>query len=185
MADPDFSVGSNIGNLLRTIGSWSRPSGRGLFMFRSMVVSSSIAVLLGVASAATFGFLTGSGNLGFVVGSCIGFVSASVQYYRQCLRQALVALEEHPRLIQLHLAYNFPWLGYHRLGPAQLSPEYWRRSLARQGNLVAAWQSASGALDEIHDRKTQLLVDTIVKESVRYKADRVDEIETAKGLIEE
>ncbi|KAI0151911.1 hypothetical protein F4776DRAFT_599260 [Hypoxylon sp. NC0597] len=167
-------VGSHVSQLLRTIGNWSRPSGHGLYMFRSMFVASSTAALVGLATAAAAGILTGSGSLGFLLGSCVGFVGGSVHYYRQCLRQALVSLDEHPSLMQLHLAYNFPWLGYQHLHRCQLRPENWRgASFSRQGNLIAAWMSASGALDEIHDRKTALILEAIVKQ------------EAAKGLIED
>lgn len=79
-------------------------------MFRSMFVASSSAALVGLATAAAAGVLTGSGS-----GS----------------------------------------------------------SFARQGNLIAAWQSASAAIDEIHDRKTMLVLEAIVQQ------------EAAKGLVEE
>ncbi|CAJ2513407.1 Uu.00g015260.m01.CDS01 [Anthostomella pinea] len=161
MAEYDVSPGNNFGHLLQTIGSWGRPS-----MFRSMIVASSTAALLGLGAAVGSGILLSSGSFGFLVGSCIGFVGASIHYYNASLSQALVALEEHPRLMQLHLAYNFPWLGFQRLSRAQLHAEWWRHSWIRQGNLIAAWQSASGALDEIHDRRTQLLVDRTVKQGL-------------------
>ncbi|KAI2464372.1 hypothetical protein F4781DRAFT_74741 [Annulohypoxylon bovei var. microspora] len=167
-------VGSHVSQLLRTIGNWSRPSGHGLYMFRSMFVASSTAALLGLATAAAAGILTGGGGLGFLIGSCAGFVGGSIHYYQQCLRQALVSLDEHPSLMQLHLAYNFPWQGYQHLRRSQLrSSPWWRTSFARQGNLIAAWMSASAALDEIHDRKTALILEAIVKK------------EASKGLMEE
>lgn len=46
----------------------------------------------------------------------------------------------------------------------QLRSEYFRGgSYARQGNLIAAWQSASASLDEIHDRTTGLILEAIIK----------------------
>ncbi|KAI1087452.1 hypothetical protein F5B19DRAFT_66941 [Rostrohypoxylon terebratum] len=168
------TVGSHVSQLLRTIGNWSRPSGHGLYMFRSMFVASSTAALLGLATAAASGILTGGGSLGFLLGSCVGFVGGSIHYYRQCLRQALVTLDEHPSLMQLHLAYNFPWQGYQHLQRSQLrSKSWWTTSFARQGNLIAAWMSASSALDEIHDRKTAIILEAIVRK------------EASKGLVEE
>ncbi|KAI0880393.1 uncharacterized protein GGS22DRAFT_85441 [Annulohypoxylon maeteangense] len=167
-------VGSHVSQLLRTIGNWSRPSGHGLYMFRSMFVASSTAALLGLATAAALGILTGGGGLGFLLGSCVGFVGGSIHYYQQCLRQALSSLDEHPVLMQLHLAYNFPWQGYQHLRKSQLRSEHWwRTSFARQGNLIAAWMSASAVLDEIHDRKTALILEAIVKR------------EASKGLMED
>ncbi|KAI0172041.1 hypothetical protein GGR52DRAFT_548787 [Hypoxylon sp. FL1284] len=158
------SVSSHVSQLLRSIGNWGRPSGQGLYMFRSMFVASSTAALVGLSVAAAAGIVTGSGSLGFLLGSCAGFVGGSVHYYRTSLAQALASLDEHPRLMQLHLAYNFPWYGYQHMRPHQLRSDYFRRgSYARQGNLMAAWQSASASLDEIHDRQTGLVLDAIIK----------------------
>ncbi|OTB03101.1 hypothetical protein M426DRAFT_322127 [Hypoxylon sp. CI-4A] len=164
---------SNVGQLLRTIGNWSRPSGHGLFMFRSIFVASSTAALVGLASAAAAAMFTGSGSLGFLLGSCVGFVGGSIHYYRMSLAQALASLDEHPSLIQLHLAYNFPWLGYQHLPRKLMRSELWARSsYARQGNLIAAWMSASSALDEIHDRRTSMVLEAIFrKEAVREKVE--------------
>ncbi|KAI1776500.1 hypothetical protein F4818DRAFT_410771 [Hypoxylon cercidicola] len=168
------SVSSHVSQLLRTIGNWSRPSGHGLYMFRSMFVASSTAALVGLSMAAAAGILTGSGSLGFLVGSCLGFVGGSLHYYRMCLAQALASLDEHPRLMQLHLAYNFPWFGYQHMRVGQLRSDYFRAgSYARQGNLIAAWQSASASLDEIHDRKTDLILEAIIKR------------EAARGVVDD
>lgn len=133
----------------------------------------------------------GSGSLAFIAGSSLGFVGASVHYYQLSLRQALLALQRYPRcestypptylatelpggkmkivnmgkfpVLQLHLEHNFPCEGYDRLEGPQLAPEYWRRGLARQGNLIAAWHSASGTLEDIHDARVQLMAENIAK----------------------
>ncbi|KAI1386985.1 uncharacterized protein F4822DRAFT_411821 [Hypoxylon trugodes] len=167
------SVGGHVSQLLRSIGNWSRPSGHGLYMFRSMFVASSTAAFVGLAAAAVGGILTGSGSMGFLLGSCVGFAGGAVHYYRSCLQQALAAVDEHPRLMQLHLSYNFPWRGYQQLPHRLLRSERWWRAgpYARQGNLIAAWQSASAALDEIHDRRTAVVLEAAVAE------------EAARGLI--
>jgi hypothetical protein len=44
--------------------------------------------------------------MGFVVGSCMGFVLASMRYYHTCLAQALNALAMYLRVMQLHLVEN-------------------------------------------------------------------------------
>lgn len=100
-----------------------------------------------------------------------------MHYYRMCLGQALASLDEHPRLMQLHLAYNFPWFGYQHMRAHQLRSEYFRAAPhARQGNLIAAWQSASASLDEIHDRKTSLYLEAIIKgEASRGLIDKDEE----------
>lgn len=100
------------------------------------------------------------------MGSCVGFVGASIAYHRLSLAQALVALREHPRLLQLHLAYNFPLAGFgsgHGLSRAQLRPPYWRDSLHRQMFLIAAWQSASVQLDDLHEARTRAEVERIMR----------------------
>ncbi|KAI0025495.1 hypothetical protein F4780DRAFT_774949 [Xylariomycetidae sp. FL0641] len=161
-----YETGNSFGELLKTVGSWGRPSGRGLYMFRSMIVASSTAALLGLATAVGGGLLVSSGSFGFLVGSCVGFVGASIHYYNMSLTQSLLALDEHPRLMRLHLAYNFPWLGFQHLPLPQLQQQraapWWRGSWVRQGHLIAAWHSAGGALDEIHDRRARALVEAAV-----------------------
>ncbi|KAK6199042.1 hypothetical protein LQW54_010170 [Pestalotiopsis sp. IQ-011] len=156
---------NGITQLLRAIGSWGAPSGRGLHMFRSLMVASSTAAILGVSLAATLGLLTGSGSAGFLVGSCVGFVGASVAYHRLALAQAVVALRENPRLLQLHLAYNFPLAGFGggAMTKAQLEAPYWRGSFHRQMLLIAAWQSASVQLDDVHEARTRAEVERIVR----------------------
>lgn len=121
--------------------------------------------ILGVSLAATLGLLTGSGSAGFLVGSCVGFVGASVAYHRLALAQAVVALRENPRLLQLHLAYNFPLAGFGggAMTKAQLEAPYWRGSFHRQMLLIAAWQSASVQLDDVHEARTRAEVERIVR----------------------
>lgn len=51
--------------------------------------------------------MTASGALGFVIGSCVGFVGGAVHYYQTSLAQAYLALDMHPRLMRLHLIDNF------------------------------------------------------------------------------
>lgn len=172
-------------------------------MFRSLMVASSTAVrfslcisqnlhnppssthllthtskaILGVSLAATLGLLTGSGSAGFLVGSCIGFVGASIAYHRLALAQAIVALRENPRLLQLHLTYNFPLAGFGRgaMTRAQLETPYWRGSFHRQMLLIAAWQSASVQLDDVHEARTRAEVERIVRGESRGLSLRRDD----------
>ncbi|KAK9794510.1 hypothetical protein SCARD494_05580 [Seiridium cardinale] len=153
---------SGVTQLLRAIGGWGTPSGRGLHMFRSMIVASSTAAVLGLSLAATLGLLTGSGSVGFAVGSCVGFVGASIAYHRVSLSQAIIAMRENPRLMQLHLSYNFPLQGFRYMRQSQLDEMYWRESLHRQMLLISAWQSASSYLDEIHETRTRREIDRLV-----------------------
>lgn len=110
------------------------------------------------------GLLTGSGSIGFLVGSCIGFVGASIAYHRQSLAQAIIALRENPRLMQLHLTYTHPLKGFQTMREEQLDERYWENSHHRQMLLISAWQSASSQLDELHEIRTRREMDRVVEE---------------------
>lgn len=90
-------------------------------------------------------------------------MGASVAYHKQSLAQAIVALRENPRLMQLHLTYNFPLIGFQRMTRDQLDEEYWRYSHHRQMLLISAWQSASSYLDEMQEIKTRREMDRIIQ----------------------
>lgn len=100
-------------------------------------------------------------------------MGASIAYHRLALAQAIVALRENPRLLQLHLAYNFPLAGFGRvLTKAQLEAPYWRGSFHRQMLLIAAWQSASVQLDDVHEARTRAEVERIVRGESRGLSSR-------------
>ncbi|KAI9147137.1 hypothetical protein HJFPF1_13169 [Paramyrothecium foliicola] len=162
--ESEGSAGNSASQLLRAIGGWARPSGRGLHMFRSMMVASTSAALIGLGAACTAGVLGSAGTLGFLFGSCVGFIGGSIYYYRMAMMQALQALEDQPRLLQMHLVWNFPHMGFQRLSRDQLTRGYWQNGSAiRHSVLVAAYQSASSDLEQIYERRAQLLVDKAIE----------------------
>ena len=67
-------------------------------------------------------------------------------YYRSCLGRALVALENYPRLLLLHLDANYPT---HRWNMGRVTDLLDGRNSGwvQKSMLVTAWQSAAPALD--------------------------------------
>ncbi|KAK4629714.1 hypothetical protein CLAFUW4_07671 [Fulvia fulva] len=75
----DVESPSLIGQLLRTVGGWTTPNGKGLYMFRAMTFSDSCAGLSGVATAFAANVRIGPvGAVAFAIGSSVGSVMASI-----------------------------------------------------------------------------------------------------------
>ncbi len=131
---------------LRSLVGFHSFAGRGLFMFRSLVVGATSAALLGTLSAILGGMALGAGSIPFVIGASIGFQGGLWLHYNHSLLQAMVALHDFPGLLLLHLDANFPlyrwrqkkWSG--GLDGARLG--WLERSM-----LVTAWQSAGAAVE--------------------------------------
>lgn len=66
--------------------------------------------------------------------------------YYSCMTRALLALEEHPRLILSHLRSIHPTQKWN-LARANAMVKERDRSWVSRSMLVIAWQSAGGALD--------------------------------------
>ncbi|QIX01201.1 hypothetical protein AMS68_006718 [Peltaster fructicola] len=107
--------------MLKALGGIGPPGGPLLYMLRSLTVTSSSAVVIGGAMAWLSQALYGVGALGFVFGSCIGFVASSIGYFLHCRRHSINALEQFPTLMQMHLMTNFRLAGFEkmRLGDAK------------------------------------------------------------------
>ncbi len=88
----------------------------------------------------------GTGALPFIVGATLAFGGSVVMYYRSCLGQALLALQNYPHLLQLHLDANYPT---HRWDKARVTAFLDGRGCGwvEKSMLVTAWQSAGPALD--------------------------------------
>lgn len=88
----------------------------------------------------------GTGALPFIIGAALGFGGGLAMYYRSCLGQALLALENYPHLLLLHLDANYPT---HRwdMGRATTLLEGRSSGWVQKSMLVTAWQSAGPALD--------------------------------------
>jgi hypothetical protein len=112
-------------SMLRTVGKLGGPSGRGLIMFRTLAVASTSAAIVGIcgafaggtssrrrfnafSDASIIGLLGSGGGHFFVIGSCIGYVTSALYFYRNQIRQAFLAFDDYPELIKIHLIMQFP-----------------------------------------------------------------------------
>ncbi|PYH61845.1 uncharacterized protein BO96DRAFT_417393 [Aspergillus niger CBS 101883] len=143
---------SSLGQALRAVGGLTKPSGRGLFMFQYLLAGGSSAAIIGMLGATVMGYAFTAGAVGFLGGSCVGFVLGSIGYYRTCARQSLVAFLKYPDLLRHHIAIDF---GIHGVDKAS---RFWgtdmqktmcdiQSDVALQGMLVAAWHSAVPAIE--------------------------------------
>ncbi|GLA12707.1 hypothetical protein AnigIFM62618_008662 [Aspergillus niger] len=154
---------SSLGQALRAVGGLTKPSGRGLFMFQCLLAGRSSAAIIGMLGATVMGYAFMAGAVGFLGGSCIGFVPGSIGYYRTCARQSLIAFLKYPDLLRHHIAIDF---GMHGVDKAS---RFWgtdmqktmcdiKSDVALQGMLVAAWHSAVPAIEEIQSQEEARLV---------------------------
>ncbi|KAI9042949.1 uncharacterized protein KD926_004740 [Aspergillus affinis] len=154
---------SSLGQLLRAVGGLTKPSGRGLFMFQSLVAGSSSAAVIGLFGATLMGFSFTAGAVGFVGGSCIGFIVGTIGYYRTCYQQSLIAFAKYPDLLRHHIFIDFGMHGVDKAsrflgGNLQKTVEDIKGDLALQGMLIAAWHSAVPAIEDIHNQEEARLV---------------------------
>ena len=81
-----------------------------------------------------------------MIGAGLGFGGGIALYYRSCLSQALLALQNYPRLLLLHLHANHPTYKWD-MGRATALAEGRDGGWVRKSMLVIAWQSAGPALE--------------------------------------
>ncbi|KAF9884468.1 hypothetical protein FE257_001729 [Aspergillus nanangensis] len=159
---PAQNIGS-LSQVLRAVGGLSKPSGRGLFMFQSLIAGSSTAALLGLFGASLLGYTLSAGAIGFVGGSCVGFIIGTVGYYRTSFRQSIVTLMRYPELLRHQLSTDFGMHGVEKVN------RFWGKDMkhvvevvegdwALQGMLIAAWHSATPAIQDIQDQEERNLV---------------------------
>lgn len=86
-----------------------------------------------------------------MIGSCIGYVTSAIYFYRTQIRQAFAAFDDYPELMRLHLVMNFPLMRFQRM---DLRPNGRRVERARftdswmlPSMLTAAYQTARPSID--------------------------------------
>ncbi|PYI14844.1 hypothetical protein BO99DRAFT_426052 [Aspergillus violaceofuscus CBS 115571] len=154
---------SSLGQALRAVGGLTKPSGRGLFMFQCLLAGSSTAAIIGLFGATVLGYACTAGAVGFLGGSCLGFLLGSIGYYRTCCHQSLIAFVKYPELMRHHIDIDF---GMHGVAKAsrfrgasvQTTVQEVRGDVALQGMLVAAWHSAVPAIEDIQNQEEARLV---------------------------
>ena len=53
------------------------------------------------------------------VSACIGFAFGSLSFHRNAMNMSLIALDRHPRLMQLHMALRYTVFGFQSKDTAQ------------------------------------------------------------------
>jgi hypothetical protein len=109
--------------------------------------------ITGLGTAYTTGYFLGPlAAVGFTVGSCIGYVLASLFYFRITMEQALAAFDTYPRLMMLHMASNYTTYGFEklRMETEQDKVAFQRRlngSLMLRCFLLSSYHTAAPAID--------------------------------------
>ena len=145
-------------------------------MFRSMIAGTTTAAMVGLSFAIASSFIWGTAALPFLVGSSLGFVLGSAQWYATSTHEALSRLNAYPALMRLHLLANFPREERFRTWTVnEFNAPVFERSWVLKSMLVASWLTAKPALDDIHDRKEAALVESYTKEAPEVKALEIGE----------
>lgn len=121
-------------------------------MFQSLIAGSSSAGVLGLFGAMLMGHAFAAGAVGFLTGSCIGFVLGSIGYYRTCCKQSLIAFAKYPELLRHHILIDFGMRGVDQASrfwgkDVQKTLEDVKSDVALQGMLIAAWHSAVPSIE--------------------------------------
>lgn len=97
------------------------------------------------------GLIASGGGHFFVIGSCVGYVSSALFFYRNQIRQAFIAFDDYPRLMRLHLIMNFPMMQFQHIdmrpSEHQAVRERFARSWRLSSMLAAAYQTANPSID--------------------------------------
>ncbi|KAF2482655.1 hypothetical protein BDY17DRAFT_298913 [Neohortaea acidophila] len=170
--DPTMSLANDeqhptsIASLLRSVGGWVAPSGRGIFMFNMLTSNMASAALGGVTTAYLTAWVGPLAAVGFTIGSCIGFVSSAIFYWRSAQALAMKAFDDFPELMMLHLIRNYRTQGFDKI-PIKTSKDRLafrsrlQNELSLRCLLMAAWHTAAPAIEEVSSRREAALVDRL------------------------
>lgn len=116
-------------------------------MLRSLVAGSTTAMSLGLAGATISAIVFRTASIPFIFSTSIGFVVGVLGFYKDCMAKALLSIDLHPRLLQLHLDQNFPWRGFRLWRLGEFRSVVFTRSWTLQSMLLVSWLTAQPALD--------------------------------------
>jgi hypothetical protein len=102
---------------------------------------------MGMAGASIGAIIWQTATIPFMVSSCMGFMIGAIGFYRDAVRKSIVALDQYPRLLQLHLDANFPQRRFGTWSLTRLRSLDFAGSWVLQSMLIASWMTASAALD--------------------------------------
>lgn len=142
----DIENSINPAGIYPFLRSFHSFAGRGLFMFRTLIVGITSAALLETLFAIVGGMALGVGSIPFIIGASVGFQGGLWLHYNHSLLQAMVALDDFPGLLLLHLDANFP---LYRWRKRKWSGGFdgTRLGWLEKSMLVTAWQSAGAAVE--------------------------------------
>lgn len=88
----------------------------------------------------------------FTIGSCVGYVLASLYYLRTSMQEALSAFELYPKLMIMHMAHNYTTYGFDRIrmeseADKVLFRERLRTSLTMRCFMLSSYHTAAPAID--------------------------------------
>ncbi|KAL6720540.1 hypothetical protein ACLMJK_002464 [Lecanora helva] len=156
-----------VSTLFRTLGGGGNVSGPGIFMLRTMAIGSCAGPSAVYAPPPPQPSVFGTGSLPFVLGASVSFFTFSMMYYRSCVRQAMLAVERYPHLMLLHIDGNYPGQKWDMARLRSVVSGRGGGGWVDQSMLVAAWQTAGGALDEIQTQKENSMVARILEQTAR------------------
>ncbi|KAL5377802.1 hypothetical protein DPSP01_009580 [Paraphaeosphaeria sporulosa] len=155
----DEQTPSLVGQLLRAVGGWTTPSGKGLFMFRMMTFGASCAGICGVSAAFLSSVFYGPiGSIAFAIGSSIGWIAAAIYGWRTSVAHSLIAYDQYPKLMLIHMTRSFRLMGLERVkldSPEDVANFRYRlvNDLRYKSMLVGAYETAAPLIDEIEARR--------------------------------
>lgn len=77
-------------------------------MLQNIVLSSSSAVVFGLASASAGGLFIGTATLPFMAGAIAGFIFGSVSHYKFSVIESATFAQEMPELFRYQLRITYP-----------------------------------------------------------------------------
>lgn len=126
-------------------------------MFRMMTTSFSAAAITGLGTAYATAMAFGPvASIGFAIGSCIGYIASTIFYWRTTVATALIAFDDHPELMYLHLIRNYPQFGFQRVKMDSPEAQAEFRQRLRGGDIeglklrcfmMASWHTAAPSIE--------------------------------------
>ncbi|KAK5329118.1 hypothetical protein LTR70_000954 [Exophiala xenobiotica] len=113
----------------------------------------------GLAGATISAVIFRTASIPFIFSTSIGFIVGVLGFYKDCMAKALLSIDLHPRLLQLHLDQNFPWRGFRLWRLGDFRSVVFTRSWTLKSMLLVSWLTAQPALDQIFEAKEKALIE--------------------------
>jgi len=116
-------------------------------MLRTLAAGSTTAVCFGLTGATISALVFRTASLPYMFSTCVGFIVGVMGFYKDCMSNALLSIDLHPRLLQLHLDQNFPSRGFRLWRLDDFRSVVFTRSWTLKSMLLVSWLTAQPALD--------------------------------------